>query len=128
MNAMTSRSVAKPSQMKHLRGSAILFATCIGFAATCGVAHATGDLPQVRYQVTGSSPVAEYISYQTDTGQQRATNVKLPWSTQFTAFGGQVFVVSAQAQGNVTCRILIDGNSVNDAKSAGTPGRAVCSH
>jgi Mycobacterium membrane protein len=114
--------------MKHLSGPSILFAVCIGFAATCGVANATGDLPQVRYEVTGSSPVAEYISYQTDTGQQHATNVSLPWSTQFTAFGGQVFVLSAQGQGSISCRILIDGNSVNDAKSAGTPGRAVCSH
>jgi hypothetical protein len=125
---MTSQLVAEPPRMKHLRGPSILFAICIGFAAPCGVANATGDWPQVRYEVSGSSPVAEYISYQTDTGQQHATNVKLPWSTQFTAFGGQVFVVSAQGQGTISCRILIDGESVYDATSTGQPGRTVCSH
>jgi hypothetical protein len=112
--------------MKHLRGPSTLFAICIGFAATCGVANASGDNPQIRYEVTGSSGVAELINYQTDTGQQHAVNARLPWSAQFTAFGGQVFVLSAQAQGSVTCRILVDGSSVKEATATGAPGRTVC--
>lgn len=116
MNFMTS----------YLKGPSILFAVGVGVATACaGGAHAI-DFPQVRYEVTGSSPVAEYISYQTDGGQQRAVNAQLPWSTQFTGFGGQVFVISAQAQGSVSCRILIDGRSVKDSTATGTPGRALC--
>ncbi|MBW0016639.1 MAG: hypothetical protein JO236_03705 [Mycobacterium sp.] len=107
----------------------ILFAACLGFAASYGTGVATADnMPQVRYEVTGSSPTAEYVSFQTDSGQQRAVNVQLPWSTQFTAFAGQVFVLSAQGQGTIACRIIVDGKSVFDAKSSGTPGRTVCSH
>lgn len=117
----------------HLGGLSILLAIGIGFANMCGGAVAgvanADDFPQVRYEVSGGSPVAEYISYQTDTGQQRAVSAKLPWSTQFTAFGGQVFVLSAQGPGPISCKILINGNVVSDATAAvGTPARTVCSH
>ncbi len=110
----------------RLSGPSVLFAIGIGLSNICaGVAHAS-DFPKVRYEVTGSSPVAEYISYQTDNGQQNAVNAKLPWSTEFTGFGGQVFVISAQGQGSISCRILIDGRSVKDATASGSPARTVC--
>ena len=48
---------------------AILFVIGVGLANTCGVANAAKDFPTVRYEVSGPA-VAEYISYQTDTGQQ----------------------------------------------------------
>lgn len=90
-----------------------------------GAAHASA-FPQVRYEVTGPG-VAQYISYQTDApGQQHQVNAPLPWSTEFTSFGGEVFVISAQGVGALRCRILIDGNVVSDAQSAG--GRTVCTH
>ena len=104
-----------------------MFAVGIGFANMCGVAHA-GDYPTVRYEVSGPG-VAEYISYQTDSGQQRAVNATLPWSAQFTSFGAQVFVISAQGPGPITCRILLDGNEVSKATATtGAPARTVCSH
>jgi hypothetical protein len=112
------------------RAVSILFATGTAFAATCGVANAVplpGEFPQVRYEVSGPG-VAEYITFQTPNGQQHAANVPLPWSTQFQSFGGQIFVLSAQGQGTIACKILLDGNSVNDAHSTGTPGKAVCTH
>jgi hypothetical protein len=107
--------------------ASIVFAVVLGFTGTCGVAHATGDLPTVRYEISGPG-VAETINYQLPTGQKHEVNVKLPWSTEFTQFGGQVFVLSAQAQGTVTCRILIDGNTVSDNTATGTPGHTVCTH
>ena len=116
--------------MSSRRAASIVFAVGTAFAATCGVASAApkpGEFPQVRYEVSGPG-VAEYISWQSETGQQRATNVPLPWSTQFQAFGGQVFVLSAQGQGTIACKIVVGGNVVNDAHSTGTPGRAACSH
>lgn len=89
-----------------------------------GVAHAK-EMPKIRYEVSGPG-VAQYISYQTDTGQLHQVNAPLPWSTEFTSFGGQVFVVSAQGVGTLRCQILMDGNVVSDAQSAG--GRTVCAH
>jgi Mycobacterium membrane protein len=111
--------------MKHLSAPSVLFALGIGLANTCGVAIASTDNPQIRYEVSGPG-VARYISYETDTGQPHAVNAALPWSTQFTGFGGEVFDISAQGVGNIRCRILVDGNVVSDAQSAG--GRTVCTH
>ena len=110
----------------HLAGPSILVAIGVGAANVCaGVAHAN-EYPEVCYEVTGSSPVADYISYQTDGGQQHAVNAKLPWSSQFTQFGGEVLVISAQGPGSITCRILVDGRSVKDATATGAPARTVC--
>ncbi len=110
-------------------GPSALFALGIalvtmGGGTVAGVAHAK-DLPQVRYEVSGPG-VAQYISYQTVTAQEHAVNAPLPWSTEFTGFGGEVFVLSAQGVGALRCRILLDGNVVADAQSAG--GRTVCTH
>src|SRR6202012_5030889 len=111
-----------------LRGTTLLFALVLGLANACGVASAVPTFPQARYEVSGPG-VAEFIYYQTDTGQQRQVNATLPWSTQFTAFGGQVYVLSAQGPGPLNCKILLDGNVVSDATATtGTPARTVCSH
>lgn len=116
----------------HLSRPSILFAIGIGFANMCGGAVAgvanAKDYPTVRYEVSGPE-VAEYISYQTNNGQQRAVNAKLPWSTEFTGFGGEIFLLSAQGPGPITCKILLDGNEVSNATaSVGTPARTVCTH
>jgi hypothetical protein len=111
----------------HLRGPSIVFAIGIGFANVCGVAHAS-DFPTVRYEVSGPA-AAQFIYYQTDAGQLRAVNAKLPWSTEFTGYGGGVYVVSAQGPGPISCKILMDGNVVSDATATtGTPARTVCTH
>ncbi|OMC44043.1 hypothetical protein A5745_22165 [Mycobacterium sp. IS-2888] len=116
------------SMTKHLRGPTLVFAIGIGVANACGVANAIPQNPKVQYEVSGPG-VAQYISYQTDAGQQRQVNAPLPWSTQFTAFGGQVFVISAQGPGPLTCRILLDGNEVSKATATvGSPTRTLCTH
>lgn len=116
---------------KHPVGVSLLFAVGVVFASTSGVAHATPSPfyhPKVRYVVNGPA-VAESISYQSDTGQQHAVNVRLPWSTQFTSWGGEVFDLSAQGPAPITCEILIDGKVVADSTAtAGAPGRTVCTH
>jgi predicted secreted Zn-dependent protease len=104
-----------------------------GVLAACSVAIAgpagAQDQPQkVRYEVSGSSPIAEYLSFESDTGQHQQANVRLPWSTEFKPFGGEVFVISAQGSGTLTCRILVNGNVVNQATANGLPARTVCTH
>jgi hypothetical protein len=85
----------------------------------------------VTYELSGSAPVADYISYQTNTGQTGQAvqaHVPLPWTTQFSFVGPKVFVISAQSPGSITCTILIDGNVVSQATANGAPARTVCAH
>jgi hypothetical protein len=120
--------------VKARTGSSILLAVLTALATTvgvCGEANATGQQSQVTYQLSGSSPVADYISYQTDTGQTGQTqqaNVPLPWQTQFNVVGVKVFVLSAQSPGSITCTILLDGKMVSQATANGAPARTVCSN
>lgn len=103
------------------------FTVAVGVCAG-GAANATPQPQKIRYVVSGSSPVAEYISFQTDTGQQQQANVTLPWTTQFTAFSTQVFVLSAEGPGSITCAILVDGDVVTNMTATGQPARTACSH
>lgn len=113
---------------KHLTGPAIVLAVGLGFANAGGVAHGLPQMPQIRYEVNGPA-VAEFIYYQTDTGQLHQVNAPLPWSTEFTGFGGGGFTISAQGPGPISCKILVDGNVVSAATATvGTPARTVCTH
>ena len=99
---MTSQSSTMPRRVEHRSGASIICAALTAFATTigiCGVANATGSQSQVTYQLSGSAPVADYISYQTDSGQTQQANVPLPWTTQFNVVGTKVYVISAQSPG-----------------------------
>ena len=126
---MTSQPSPPPPRLKG-QGRSLLFAVLTVFATTVGisVANATDQLTQVTYQLSGSAPVAEYISYQTDSGQTQQANVPLPWTTQFNVIGVKVFVISAQSPGSITCRIVVDGKVVSQATANGAPARTVCSN
>jgi hypothetical protein len=114
---MTTKSISAAAFM--------VFAATIGLG---GAAHA-GPQTQVTYQLSGSAPVADYISYEADNNAQRQqAHVPLPWTTQFSVVGNKVFVISAQSPGSITCKILIDGNVVSEATANGAPARTVCSH
>ena len=128
---MTSQSSTMPRRVQHRSGASIICAALTAFATTigiCGVANATGSQSQVTYQLSGSAPVADYISYQTDSGQTQQANVPLPWTTQFNVVGTKVYVISAQSPGSITCTILLDGKVVSQATANGAPARTVCSH
>lgn len=127
---MTSQSSRMPRRVEHRSGASIICAALTAFATTigiCGVANATGSQSQVTYQLSGSAPVADYISYQTDSGQTQQANVPLPWTTQFNVVGTKVYVISAQSPGSITCTILLDGKVVSQATANGAPARTVCS-
>jgi hypothetical protein len=128
---MISQSSTMPRRVEHRSGASIICAALTAFATTigiCGVANATGSQSQVTYQLSGSAPVADYISYQTDSGQTQQANVPLPWTTQFNVVGSKVYVISAQSPGSITCTILLDGKVVSQATANGAPARTVCSH
>ena len=128
---MTSQSSTTPRRVEHRSGASIICAALTAFATTvgiCGVANATGPQSQVTYQLSGSAPVADYISYQTESGQTQQANVPLPWTTQYNVVGTKVYVISAQSPGSITCTILLDGKVVSQATANGAPARTVCSH
>jgi hypothetical protein len=128
---MTNHLSPTPRRVKHRLGASILFAVLTAAATAigmCGVAAAEDPPPEVTYQLSGSAPMADLITYQTDTGQAILAHVPLPWQTQFKSFGPEVFVLSAQSPGSVTCTILLDGNVVSQATANGAPARTVCSH
>lgn len=112
-----------------MTSKSIVVAALTAFAATVGLAGAAqADPPtKVTYQLTGSAPVADYVSYQLDSGQRQVAHVTLPWKTDFTVSGNRVFVISAQSPGSITCTILVDGKVVNQATANGAPARTVCS-
>jgi Mycobacterium membrane protein len=100
-------------------------------AATMGLGGAVhaGPQTQVTYQLSGSAPVADYMSYETDNDAQRQqAHVPLPWTTQFNVVDNKVFVISAQSPGSITCTILMDGKVVSQATANGAPARTVRSH
>jgi len=119
-----SRVMTMTSQSTVLAALAALVTT-VGLS---GPANATGSQSEVIYQLSGSSPVAEYVSYETYAGQTQQAHVQLPWKTQFNVIGNRVLVISAQSPGSITCTILLDGQVVSQATANGAPARTVCSH
>ena len=107
----------------------IFVAALITFAATVGpVGSAQADPPtQVTYELSGSAPVADYVSYEVAVGQTQQAHVPLPWKTQFGVVGPRVLLISAQSAGSITCTIRVDGRVVNQATASGAPARTVCS-
>ena len=81
----------------------------------------------MTYELSGSAPVADYVSYQVDSGQAQQARVPLPWKTKFSVVGSRVLLISAQGPGSITCTILVDGKVVNQATANGAPARTVCS-
>lgn len=128
---MTSQISPTPHRVKHRLAASILFAAVTVIVAAvgmCGVAAAVDPPPKVTYQLSGSAPVADLVTYQTDTGQAIQAHVPLPWQMQFTSFGPEVFLISAQSPGPVTCTILLNGEMVRQATANGAPARTVCAH
>jgi Mycobacterium membrane protein len=131
---MTSKRSSRPRMVGRRLGRSSLCAALTAVTAAFGmygVANATGQQSQVTYQVSGSAPLADYISYQTNsgqTGQTQLASVPLPWTTQYNFIGSHVFVISAQGAGSITCTILIDGKVVSQATGNGAPARTVCTH
>lgn len=112
-----------------MTSKAFFVAALTAFAATVGVgAPAQADPPtKVSYELSGSAPIADYVSYETESRQTQQTHVPLPWKTQFSVVGSRVFVISAQSPGSITCTIRVDGKVVNQATANGAPARTVCS-
>jgi hypothetical protein len=111
-----------------MTSKAILVAALTAFAATVGSGGtAQADSTQVTYELSGSAPIADYVSYQLENGQTQQARVPLPWKTQFAVNGSRVLVISAQGPGSITCTILVDGKVVNQATGNGAPARTVCS-
>jgi hypothetical protein len=112
-----------------MTSKAILVAALTAFAATVGPGETAqaDSATEVTYELSGSAPIADYVSYQLEGGQTQQARVPLPWKTQFTVIGSRVLVISAQGPGSIICTIRVDGKVVNQATGNGAPARTVCS-
>ena len=112
-----------------MTSKAFLVATLTALAASVGLgAPAQADPPaKISYELSGSAPIADYVSYELENGQTQQAHVPLPWKTQFTVIGSRVLVISAQSPGSITCTIRVNGTVVNQATANGAPARTVCS-
>jgi hypothetical protein len=76
----------------------------------------------IRYEVSGNSGAADFVTHEVNNGPEQDTKVRLPWSKELTAGQGfQALVLSAQNAGAgwISCRILVDGNVVSEHTSNG---------
>jgi hypothetical protein len=112
-----------------MASKSIFVAALTVFVATAGLGGTAQANPpnKVTYQLTGSAPFADYISYQVDSGQLQQAHVALPWKKDFTVVDNRALVISAQSPGSISCTILVDGKVVNQATASGAPARTVCS-
>jgi opacity protein-like surface antigen len=137
---MTSPALPEPPHNNRRTAPSILFAVVAGFAATVGGTATANAVvrPQtppkydetIRYEVSGAPGTVEYLTYEIDYAQAHETNVRLPWSKQFsTDPAGHTLLLSAQGTGSgtLTCRILVDGKLVSQATASGQPARTECS-
>ena len=131
---MTKPALLSPSRVNR---RALLVALATTLTVTAGTVPATANAtarPQspnsdhlIRYEVSGGPGMAEYLTYEINFNQAHETNVRLPWSKQFSSDTSVYsFVLSAQAPGSLTCRILVDGRVVSQATASGQPARTVC--
>jgi Mycobacterium membrane protein len=91
----------------------------------------------VTYQLGGTAKKGD-ITYSTPSGDEQRNGAKLPWHKTFIAGKGEFLSVSVQntattasgdlAGGTVTCKILVDGKAVKQAKSSGQAAIASCDH
>lgn len=111
-----------------MTSKSMFVAALTAFVATVGLGGtAQADPPtKVTYQLSGSAPIADYVSYEVESGQRQEAHVTLPWKTNFTVIGSRVLVISAQSPGSITCSILVDGKVVDQATANGAPARTVC--
>lgn len=91
----------------------------------------------VTYQLAGTAKKGD-ITYSTPSGDEQQNGAKLPWHKTFIAGQGEFLSVSVQnsattasgdlAGGTVTCKILLDGKLIKQAKSSGQAAIASCDH
>src|SRR5574337_1536759 len=115
-----------------LLSGVLVASACLPGVPSAGAAPPDNVKSAVRYELTGAG-VAEYVTYQTDTGQLHAVNVPLPWAMQVSRWAdvpnySASFSVSAHTAGpgSITCVIRVEGKVVNRNTATGDPARVFC--
>ncbi|MBS9532709.1 hypothetical protein KIH27_03805 [Mycobacterium sp. M1] len=121
----------QPSSRRALLLGTVVAAAAVTVVPVAGAEPYPPHRIAIRYDLSGAG-VATYVTYQTNYGQQHATNVTLPWSVQISGYGASQehaipYSLSAQGPGSLTCRISVDGKVISESTAAGTPARVLCS-
>lgn len=85
----------------------------------------------VTYQIGGTARNSVDLTYQNASGNSQQETINVPWSIEFQAPAGQFVYLSGQlavkGASTITCKILIDGQIVEEATSKGEYVIASCS-
>jgi hypothetical protein len=123
---------------KHFAVAAVAAAALItGIACSSGSGNGdTGSSSEertIRYELTGTGN-ASTVAYSSDGSgsQSQEASAKLPWSKEIKLPRGKIGVPVITAQrgsgnGDITCRILVDGKEVKKATSSGQYAVVTCS-
>lgn len=85
----------------------------------------------VTYQIGGTGRSRVDLTYRNASGNSQQETINVPWSIEFQAPAGQFVYLSGQlavkGKSTVTCKILVDGQVVEEAESEGEYVIASCS-
>jgi tetratricopeptide (TPR) repeat protein len=76
----------------------------------------------IKYEVTGSTSMADVTYRNKDGGTSQANGVSIPWSYSFKGSSGKLVYISAQSKresGSITVTIYKDGSVFKSSKSSG---------
>jgi hypothetical protein len=85
----------------------------------------------VTYQIGGTGRNRVDLTYENASGNSQQETINVPWSIEFQAPAGQFVYLSGQlavrGASTVTCKILVDGEVLEEATSQGEYVIASCS-
>lgn len=99
----------------------IVIALWLGLALSCG-GSSSREPAKVTYDVVGEGTRSASLTYQNGEGGTEQRDVKLPWTSSFTARPGSFLYISAQNKndsGSITVYISINGNTRKTSTSSG---------
>lgn len=117
------------------------FALLCVFLLACGsnrpvqptqpTAPTTPIMHTVTYEIGGTGRNSVKLTYENASGNSQQETINVPWSIEFQAPAGQFVYLSGQlavkGKSTVTCKILVDGQVIEEATSEGEYVIASCS-
>jgi hypothetical protein len=115
--------------MNPTRIGAALLCTLIALTGCGSTGNPTGSEKKIVLEVAG--PAAADITYSIGTDQSQEIGAVLPWKKDTTSKDTMLIVVfSAQSKGDgeISCKLSIDGKVVKENKSSGQFAIVTCSN
>lgn len=117
--------------MRYLLLLCLFLSACSGARPVLPVVPTIPTMHTVTYQIGGTGRNSVDLTYENASGNSQQETINVPWSIEFQAPAGQFVYLSGQlavrGKSTVTCKILVDGQVVEEAESEGEYVIATCS-